>query len=110
MSSSEICYAMIRATKKKSEVDFSDPPSDFFSLQKATSDKSSDFLDKLKRVSVIVGTAAMLWDQRARSSFSASALFSERLRGAACSVKGDIIVILCVLFDFIRQRLNKIKN
>ncbi len=67
--------------------------------------------------------AAMARDQRA---FSASALFSERLRGAR-SVKKDIIASLnvhanieeitalelsclyCVLFDFIRQRLNKIK-
>ncbi len=33
-------------------------------------------------------------DQRARSSFSAFALFSERLRGAARSVKTDIIASL----------------
>ncbi len=33
-------------------------------------------------------------DQRTRSSFSASALFSERLRGAARSVKTDIIASL----------------
>ncbi len=33
-------------------------------------------------------------DQRARSSFSASALFSERLRGEARSVKTDIIASL----------------
>ncbi len=70
--------------------------------------------------------AATVRDQRARSYFSASALFSERLRGAACSVKRDIIasqslheniaeitvqelsVLYWVLFDFIRQRLNKI--
>ncbi len=80
---------------------------------------------------MIVGTAATGRDQRARSSFSASALFSERLRGAARSVKTDIIaslslhaniaeitaqelslsyLVLCVLFDFIRQRLNTIFN
>jgi len=35
---------------------------------------------------VIVGAAAMVRDQRARSSFSSSALFSEHLRGAARSV------------------------
>ncbi len=46
--------------------------------KKANSDKSSDFLDKLSRVSVIAGTAATARDQYARSSFSASALFSER--------------------------------
>ncbi len=34
--------------------------------------------------------AATARDQCARSSFSASALFSERLRGAAHSVKTDI--------------------
>ncbi len=35
--------------------------------------------------SLIVSTAATVRDQRARSSFSASALFCERLRGAALS-------------------------
>ncbi len=35
-------------------------------------------------------------DQRARISFSASALFRERLRGAARSVKTDIIASLNV--------------
>ncbi len=35
-------------------------------------------------------------DQRARSSFSASALFSEHLKGAARSVKTDIIASLSV--------------
>ncbi len=76
---------------------------------------------------MIVGTAAMARDQHA---FSASALFSEHLRGAR-SVKTDIIaslilhayieeitaqelylscLIVCVLFDFIRQRLNTIIN
>ncbi len=54
---------------------------------KATSDKSSDFLDKLKRVSVIVGSTAMVRDQCTRISFSASALFSEHLRGAAVQLK-----------------------
>ncbi len=70
-------------------------------------------------------------DQCTRSSFSASALFSERLRGSDHSVKTDIIaslslhakiaeitaqelslsyLVLYVLFDFIRQRLNKIIN
>ncbi len=44
--------------------------------------------------SLIVGIAAVARDQRARSSFSASALFSERLRGAACSVKTDITASL----------------
>ncbi len=43
---------------------------------------------------MINGTAAMVRDQRARSCFSASALFSERLRGAARSVKRDIIASL----------------
>ncbi len=38
--------------------------------------------------------AATARDQRARSSFSASALFSERLRGAARTVKTDIIASL----------------
>ncbi len=37
---------------------------------------------------------ATMRDQRTRSSFSASALFSERLRGAARSVKTDIIASL----------------
>ncbi len=78
---------------------------------------------------MIVGTAATARDQRSRSSFSASALFSECLRGADHSDKRDIIVslilhaniaeitaqelsclVLCVLFDFIRQRLNKMIN
>ncbi len=80
---------------------------------------------------MIVGTAATARDQCTCSSFSASALFSERLRAAVHSVKRDIIaslnsheniaevtvkelslscLILCVLFDFIRQRLNKIIN
>ncbi len=45
-------------------------------------------------MSVIVGIAATARDQRARSSFSASALFSENLRGAACSVKTDILASL----------------
>ncbi len=77
---------------------------------------------------MIVCTVATARDQRACSSFSASALFSERLRGAA-PVKTDIIaslslhantveitaqelsyLVLCVLFEFIRQRLNKIIN
>ncbi len=76
---------------------------------------------------LIVGTAATVQDKRAHSSFSASALFSERLRGAACSVKRDIIaslslhtniakitaqelsyLVLCILFDF--TRLNTIIN
>ncbi len=43
---------------------------------------------------MIVGTAATARDQRSRSSFSASALFSERLRGADHSDKRDIIVSL----------------
>ncbi len=43
---------------------------------------------------MIAGTAATARDQRARSSFSASALFSERLREAASSVKTDIIASL----------------
>ncbi len=43
---------------------------------------------------MIVDTAATARDQRVRSSFSASALFSERLRGAARSVKTDIIASL----------------
>ncbi len=76
---------------------------------------------------MIVGTAETA-RQHARSSFSASALFSERLGGAARSVKTEIIaspilhaniaeitaqelslscLIFCVLFDFIRQQLNK---
>ncbi len=80
---------------------------------------------------LIVGniTAATARDQRARSSFSASTLYSEHLRGAARSVKTDIIaslslhanieettaqelycLIFCVLFDFIRQQFNKIIN
>ncbi len=78
---------------------------------------------------MIVGTTAMARDKCAHSSFSASALFSERLRGAAHLVKTDIIaslsihanieeitaqelsfLIFCVLFDFIRQRFNKIRN
>ncbi len=63
-------------------VTFQTPLATFFS-QKVTSDKSSDFLDKLKRVSVIVGTAATARDQHACSSFFASALFNECLRGAA---------------------------
>ncbi len=77
---------------------------------------------------MIVGTAATTRDQRARTPFSASALFSERLRGAR-SVKTNIIASLslnaniakitaqelsclnlCVLFDLIRQQLNKIIN
>ncbi len=40
---------------------------------------------------MIIGIAAVAQDQRARSSFSASAVFSERLRGAARSVKTDTI-------------------
>ncbi len=77
---------------------------------------------------MIVGTAATARDQHTRSSFSASALFSEHLRGVARSVKTDSIaslslhaeitaqelslscLILCVLFNFIRRRLNKIIN
>ncbi len=43
---------------------------------------------------MIVGTAATAQDQHARSSFSASALISEHLRGAARSVKRDIIASL----------------
>ncbi len=43
---------------------------------------------------MIVGTAAAAQDQRVRSSFSASALFSECLRGAASLVKTDIIASL----------------
>ncbi len=43
---------------------------------------------------MIIGTAATARDQCARCSFSASALFSERLRGAARSVKTDIIASL----------------
>ncbi len=41
---------------------------------------------------MIVGIAAAARDQRVRSFFSA--LFSEHLRGAACSVKTDIIASL----------------
>ncbi len=78
---------------------------------------------------MIVGIAATVRDQRACSSFSASALFSERRRGAARLVKTDSIasliihanieeitaqelscLIFCLLFDFIRQRLNKMIN
>ncbi len=40
---------------------------------------------------MIIGIAAVARDQRARSSSSASAVFSERLRGAASSVKTDTI-------------------
>ncbi len=43
--------------------------------------------------SLFVGTAATARDQRAHSSFSASALFSEHLRGAGHSVKTDIIAL-----------------
>ncbi len=43
---------------------------------------------------MIVGIAATARDQHARSSFSASTLFSEHLRGAALSVKTDIIASL----------------
>ncbi len=43
---------------------------------------------------MIAGTATMARDQHARSSFSASALFSEHLRGAAHSFKIDIIASL----------------
>ncbi len=73
-------------------VQFSDlrPLCDFFS-QKATSEKSSVFLDNLLRVSVIIGIAMVAQDQRTRSSFSAFALFSECLKGADRSVKTDII-------------------
>ncbi len=73
-------------------VQFSDlrPLCDFFS-KKATSEKSSVFLDNLLRVSVIIGIAAAARDQRTRSPFSAFALFSERLKGADRSVKTDII-------------------
>ncbi len=44
--------------------------------------------------SLIIGTAATVRDQHTRSSFSASALFSERLREAACSFKIYIIASL----------------
>ncbi len=43
---------------------------------------------------MIVGIAAAAQDQSVRSSFSASALFSECLRGAAHLVKTDIIASL----------------
>ncbi len=43
---------------------------------------------------MIVGTADTARDQHARSSFSASALFSECLRGVARSVKIDFIASL----------------
>ncbi len=43
---------------------------------------------------MIIGIAVTARDQRKRISFSASALFSERLRGAARSVKIDIIASL----------------
>ncbi len=43
---------------------------------------------------MIVGIAAAVQDQRVRSSFSAFALFSECLRGAARLVKTDIIASL----------------
>ncbi len=43
---------------------------------------------------MIVGIAAAAQDQSVRSSFSASALFSECLRGAARLVKTDIIASL----------------
>ncbi len=43
---------------------------------------------------MIVGIAAAAQDQRVRSSFSASALFSECLREAARLVKTDIIASL----------------
>ncbi len=39
-------------------------------------------------------TSATARDQRAHTSFSASALFSERLRGEARSVKTDIMLLL----------------
>ncbi len=40
---------------------------------------------------MIIGIAAAVRDQCASSSFSASAVFSEHLRGAASSVKTDTI-------------------
>ncbi len=43
---------------------------------------------------MIIGIAVTARDQCKRISFSASALFSERLRGAARSVKIDIIAFL----------------
>ncbi len=46
---------------------------------------------------MIVGSAATARDQRARSSFSASALFSERLRGAV-----QLKEILLLLYVYIQ--------
>ncbi len=58
---------------------------------------------------MIVGSAATARDQSACSSFSASALFSERLRGAASSVKRDIIASLILhanIAEIIAQELS----
>ncbi len=77
VSSRDACSVVNLATFSA----FVDPHSNFLFSKKGTSDKSS--------VSVIAATAR---DQRA---FSASALFSKRLRGAR-SVKTDIIASLNV--------------
>ncbi len=52
---------------------------------------------------MIVGAAATARDQRARGSFSASALFSERLRGVDHSVKRDIIASLSLHSDTVED-------
>ncbi len=58
---------------------------------------------------MIVGTAATARDQCARISFSASALFSERLlRGAAHSVKIDIIASLILHANIARNHSTEI--
>ncbi len=55
---------------------------------------------------MIVGIAAAAQDQRMRSSFSASALFSECLRGAARLVKTDIIASLILHAKITAQELS----
>ncbi len=55
--------------------------------------------------------AATARDQRARSSFSASALFSECLRGAACSVKtsgGPLSALTCCVNARLLSAIKKI--
>ncbi len=66
----------------------------FFPKKRLVTNLATSWTNFSESLCDLISTAASARDQCARSSFSASALFSEHLRGAAHSAKTDIIASL----------------
>ncbi len=86
----EVSSRDARSVAKSVTLSFQTPLATFFSKKRLVTNLATSWTNFSD--SLVVGSAATARDQHARSSFSA--LFSERLRGAARSVKRDIIALI----------------